>query len=195
MNKQWVHGIVGVAAGVIVTLGVLTAIGIIVPFDNHDEPIIIEEGSVKVDFDYNRDTSTDSGTLLADRQVVSRSGAHGIVRVRAFINGTEFQCRGGKCLVGGNVLHISTNARPIGFYWNRTGHGIAMSSWEQRFQEVSGSSGKFVSQDASAKIQSISFQHQGTWATFPLRTSPNDRITLQLCSLDDADHCDKYKTP
>lgn len=190
----------GVAGAVFVAAGAYLAGIIGITKGNHDEPIIIEEGSIKVDFDRNNNTPDDPGEPIDDS--IFRWEADPPVRLRLWLNKDEVMCPGGqKCMLGGDSLSVNSTGRPLAFIWHERKpgkpdiHGLRMKKDGQQFLNPDPSfPSRFESEDKKLKIESVSFRDlSGKPQRVDFKkVGSSDKVSIQICFVDDEKHCPAY---
>lgn len=182
-------------------------------FDDHDEPVIIENGSMKVDFNATNNPVSAEGTLSADGRIYDKDPSGAVLKVRIWTretsgsgpfrprpcnNGTaDVPCDGTQ--INGNRITVSLGgSRTTIFQWfGGTQNRMRMISTGQRFSKYDSARPHrlmaAVDDGGQAiKPERIEFLLNGRLQPFD-RPSNGD-IVMQLCLKEDVAHC-TYFTP
>ena len=177
--------------------------------NNHDEPVIIENGSVKIDF--NRGNGADAvGYLTEDGHAFVRGNAPSVKKIRVFAaeenrpfqqvkckdkNSNTVECE--EKLIAPKSLTVGmSGGGMLQLHWSKKGKdGMVMVSPTQTFQSDPNLEFQIVAekdaQQNPVTLEKVSFYFD----TVPQEFSrPNKgRLVVQVCVKDDAGHCTNYQ--
>lgn len=206
------------------TLGAIAGIGfayiflLFGPIDvltQHDEPIIVEEGSMKIDFNPKKWLDLNPLTSVGEKEFVRPASLPmKYAKIWQLNDGqvTEILCGPKKneiCQITGKSILIKTigqdkDERTQEFVWSDLSiFGVSFRAHEyngveNRFKFQFGRSMKISSRNDKVKIKYVSFQQQGgSTKEISFRSDYNDTsvddVFLAFCAVDSATHC--YANP
>ncbi|MDX1984951.1 MAG: hypothetical protein SFV51_32060 [Bryobacteraceae bacterium] len=175
---------------------------------DHDEPIIIEEGSIKADFDLAADSQSNPGDLIDENRSYYREGADPLVAIRLWkkVNGQtiEIPCISGStgpCALDDRSLSVFPDTgQRLAFHWGKNPNSsIRMISAKHRLRRSASKDALIeVEEDSQTplKLDSVRFKAKSTsqWTQVPLRNQSEtiEKVAVQLCSSTEGDHCGPY---
>ncbi|MBL8236158.1 MAG: hypothetical protein JNM66_01975 [Bryobacterales bacterium] len=212
MGNGWRSTFIGLGAGIGITAAGWWAYeSIIRPMYDHDEPVIIENGSAIVDFN-PFDNEKIVGGLLdhANAQTFHRSGADPVKLVRVFLKKKEdtsyklLECVEKHCdtpkSTRSSLTVTLSNGHLLQFHWEaKPKSGLVMYSAFPRFRPDPKPGNvnpyRYKTENGAGNPVRI------TGVTFPTSSSKpqnftfdaTDDVKIQMCAWDDYDHCEKYK--
>lgn len=191
-----VGGIVGGILGAIV--GAVVVFQTIEP-TSHDEPIIIEEGSVLIDFS-PEDNKADMENVNGNGEWINRNDGFEVKSVRMWKRTSpasawyEELCNGSRCKIDNKQLELElTGGKKLKFSWAGHGspiklHGGAAQSLKQPYAQQPH---LVATYDSALKIDRVKFKANGVSAPFDidLRTADTDEVVVKLCAKLNGNDC------
>lgn len=195
-------------AGTLAVLGVsfLTSCGMVVPIDllhEHDEPVIIEIGSIKMDFN-PLDSRGVRGYLSSNGKHFYRGNAPRVKRVRVWLKSKEGSFQEAECAnslgVAGpcegealdpNSMNLTlSNSKEISFSWySGERDGLLMWSPDQPFRLNSANPGSYghriIAENVSLEKVRFRFWNREQCFARP----PDGDIVIKLCTALENGHC------